>query len=92
MWVEPCVSQCALMTTMACGSGIVASVSVSALTGKVKSPVKVTTRSGAEYEYDVLVLSWVRADRARLDVPLSDAVARWIETDWPWQRVERPGR
>jgi hypothetical protein len=43
-------------------------------------------------EYDVIVLSWVRADRAHLDVPLSDAVARWIETDWPWERVERPGR
>jgi diaminopimelate epimerase len=33
--------------TMACGSGIVASVSVSALFGKVKSPVSVLTRSGA---------------------------------------------
>ena len=33
--------------TMACGSGIVASVSVSALFGRVKSPVSVLTRSGA---------------------------------------------
>ncbi len=33
--------------TLACGSGIVASVSVSALTGKVSSPVSVLTRSGA---------------------------------------------
>jgi diaminopimelate epimerase len=33
--------------TMACGSGIVASVSVSALFGKVKSPVSILTRSGA---------------------------------------------
>ena len=32
--------------TLACGSGIVASVSVSALFGKVKSPVSVLTRSG----------------------------------------------
>lgn len=36
--------------TMACGSGIVASVSVSALSGKVKSPVRVLTRSGATLE------------------------------------------
>ena len=33
--------------TLACGSGIVASVSVSALSKKVSSPVSVTTRSGA---------------------------------------------
>ena len=32
--------------TLACGSGIVASVSVSALFGRVKSPVSVLTRSG----------------------------------------------
>lgn len=36
--------------TMACGSGIVASVLVSALFGKVKSPVSVLTRSGATLE------------------------------------------
>ena len=33
--------------TLACGSGIVASVSVAALSGKVTSPVSVVTRSGA---------------------------------------------
>ncbi len=33
--------------TLACGSGIVASVSVSALAGRVTSPVSVLTRSGA---------------------------------------------
>jgi RimJ/RimL family protein N-acetyltransferase len=43
-------------------------------------------------DHDVLVLSWVRADRSDLDVPLSDAVARWLSTDWPWERVLRPGR
>jgi hypothetical protein len=41
---------------------------------------------------DVTVRSWVRADRAHLDVPLADAVARWLATDWPWRRVDRPGR
>ena len=36
--------------TLACGSGIVASVSVSALAGRVNSPVKVLTRSGITLE------------------------------------------
>lgn len=43
-------------------------------------------------EWDVTVQSWVRADRASLDVPLADAVARWLAADWPWQRVDRCGR
>lgn len=43
-------------------------------------------------EWDVTAQSWVRADRASLDVPLADAVAGWIATDWPWERVNRCGR
>ena len=43
-------------------------------------------------EWDVTVQSWVRADRADLDVPLADAVAHWITTDWPWERADRRGR
>jgi hypothetical protein len=43
-------------------------------------------------EWDVTVQSWVRADRADLDGPLADAVARWIAADWPWERVDRCGR
>ena len=43
-------------------------------------------------EWDVTVQSWVRADRAVLDEPLADAVARWLATDWPWERVDRRGR
>ncbi len=46
----------------------------------------------ASQEWDVTVRSWVRADRSALDVPLADAVARWIGTDWPWERVDRCGR
>ena len=46
----------------------------------------------ASEEYDVTVQSWVRADRSHLDVPLADAVARWLATDWPWERVDRCGR
>jgi hypothetical protein len=41
---------------------------------------------------DVSVRSWVRADRAELDVPLASAVENWIATDWPWQRLDRCGR
>jgi RimJ/RimL family protein N-acetyltransferase len=43
-------------------------------------------------DWDVTVQSWVRADRAELDVPLADAVARWLATVWPWERVDRCGR
>lgn len=42
--------------------------------------------------YDVTVQSWVTADRAELDGPLADAVAAWIATDWPWERLDRCGR
>jgi L-amino acid N-acyltransferase YncA len=41
---------------------------------------------------DVTVRSWVSADHAELDLPLADAVATWLEADWPWERVDRPGR
>ena len=47
--------------------------------------------SSAE-NWDVTVQSWVRADRAELDAPLADAVARWLAADWPWERVDRCGR
>jgi hypothetical protein len=46
----------------------------------------------ADEECDVRVKSWVRADRSDLDEPLADAVARWLATDWPWERVDRCGR
>ncbi|MBQ1024880.1 GNAT family N-acetyltransferase [Micromonospora sp. C95] len=46
----------------------------------------------ASEEYDVTVQSWVRVDRADLDVPLASAVANWIATDWPWDRPDRCGR
>ena len=34
------------------------------------------------------VSSWVRADRAELDVPLHRAVTEWLERDWPFPRFE----
>jgi len=52
--------------TLACGSGIVASVSVSALSGKVTSPVSVHTRSGA-----TLLVSFTLDGREMRDVRLT---------------------
>jgi hypothetical protein len=46
----------------------------------------------ASEDHDVEVQSWVRADRAELDVPLADAVADWLAAEWPWQRPDRGGR
>jgi hypothetical protein len=42
--------------------------------------------------WDVSARSWVRASHAHLDVPLADAVADWLASDWPWERVDRRGR
>ena len=38
------------------------------------------------------VRSWVRADRADLDVPLHDAVAAWLDDDWPFTEVSYASR
>ncbi|OLZ53025.1 twin-arginine translocation pathway signal protein [Amycolatopsis keratiniphila] len=46
----------------------------------------------ASAEWDVTVQSWVRADKAELDAVLADAVAGWLVSDWPWERVDRCGR
>lgn len=43
-------------------------------------------------DYEVEVQSWVRADKAELDVPLADAVAAWLAEAWPWERIDRCGR
>jgi len=40
---------------------------------------------------DARVRSWVRADRAELDLPLRRAVSDWLATDWPFARVEYAG-
>lgn len=41
---------------------------------------------------DVVVQSWVRADRAELDGPLAEAVKDWLSTAWPWENPDRCGR
>jgi hypothetical protein len=40
----------------------------------------------------VQVRSWVRADRADLDVPLAEGVAAWLEAGWPFDHVGYAGR
>lgn len=45
-------------------------------------------------EHDARVLSWVRASRADLHVPLWRSVGDWIAAEWPIRSVEyaeRPG-
>lgn len=39
-------------------------------------------------EHDAAVLSWVRASRAELDVPLAVALSEWLHSDWPFKNVE----
>lgn len=41
---------------------------------------------------EVTVQSWVRATRAHLDAPLADAVACWLDEEWPWEHLDRCGR
>jgi len=38
------------------------------------------------------VSSWVRADRADLDLPLHRAVTEWLARDWPFPRFEYAAR
>lgn len=40
-------------------------------------------------DWEVNARSWVRADRAELDDPLAEALADWLASDWPWERVDR---
>jgi hypothetical protein len=37
--------------------------------------------------HDASVLSWVRASRSELDVPLWRAVTDWLAEEWPFERV-----
>jgi RimJ/RimL family protein N-acetyltransferase len=43
-------------------------------------------------DYDARVLSWVRASRADLDVPLWRSVSEWIAAEWPFRNVEYAAR
>ena len=46
----------------------------------------------ASAAWAVTVQSWVRADRSELDASLAEAVASWLASDWPWERLYRCGR
>jgi hypothetical protein len=39
-------------------------------------------------DHDARVRSWVRASHAPLDPVLYDAVARWLENAWPFERID----
>jgi len=42
-------------------------------------------------DFDARVRSWVRADRAVLDLPLRRAVGDWLAESWPFERVDYAG-
>ncbi len=41
-----------------------------------------------EGDCDARVSSWVRKSHAHLDAPLWRAVSEWLESDWPFTRVD----
>jgi hypothetical protein len=45
-----------------------------------------------DHAVDARLLSWVRASSAELDAPLWRAVSAWVESDWPFERVEYASR
>ena len=55
-----------------------------ALADRVGARCCVNIAGSRSENWDVTVQSWVRADRSHLDLPLADAVARWLASDWPW--------
>jgi diaminopimelate epimerase len=85
--------------TMACGSGVVASVAVSALFGRVQSPVSVLTRSGTRlevtFERNGESLDGVRlAGDARVvfKSELSTETLTGFDPDWARKPTEQPVR
>jgi len=53
--------------------------------GRVIGCVYIYPTKGADAAADVR--SWVRADRAELDVPVHDAVSAWLASAWPFTAV-----
>lgn len=41
---------------------------------------------------DASVQSWVRVSHADTDVVLRNAMTAWLESDWPFENVDYPGR
>jgi hypothetical protein len=46
----------------------------------------------SDTEADADVRSWVRADRAQLDLPLYDTVSEWLRSAWPFDTVDYANR
>ncbi|SDK82534.1 hypothetical protein SAMN05421806_112190 [Streptomyces indicus] len=46
----------------------------------------------SDHGSDAEVSSWVRADRAELDVPLYEAVTDWLGEHWPFAGVDYASR
>jgi hypothetical protein len=42
-------------------------------------------RTGAT---DAQVLSWVRASRGELDIPVWRAVSDWLSSEWPFEQID----
>jgi hypothetical protein len=42
--------------------------------------------------HDAAVRSWVRARDAELDAPLYEAVSRWLDERWPFERIAYAAR
>ncbi len=43
-------------------------------------------------DHDASAQSWVRASRADMDLLLWEAIAAWLETDWPFANIDDLGR
>lgn len=72
-------------------SGFTYSV-VGASDGDVVGCVYIYPPGAGDRGRDAVVRSWVRADRAELDVPLYEAVRDWLAGAWPFEDVEYAGR
>jgi hypothetical protein len=46
----------------------------------------------AQNDTDADVRSWVRADKAHLDLPLYDAVSEWLRSAWPFDTIDYANR
>ncbi len=55
--------------------------------GDVIGCVYIYPPRGSVDDHDAAARSWVRADRAELDVALWKAVSRWLAKEWPFERV-----
>ncbi|NJQ07723.1 N-acetyltransferase [Streptomyces lonarensis] len=53
--------------------------------GDVLGCVYVYPADAADADHDAAVRSWVRVERAELDLPLYEAVLSWLAEEWPFR-------